>query len=158
MSAWSEFNQTMVSENVVFSYAREGKLARLIEALDYVEDINEKNIKGHSLLMLSAFGGHQDLARYLISKGADVNYRDNSGTSILMGVSFRGDVDLFKMLVNAGADIDAQNVLGQTALDYALMFNRQDIASFISQQKNQAHRPVSGFFKSWYSYLKANKG
>lgn len=158
MSSWNEYKQTMVVEGPLYDYARQGKTEDLLFYLDTLEDVNQKNTKGHSLLMLAAYNGHLELTKALIEKGADVNSQDLLGSTILMGIAFKGYLEIFKTLVYAGADININNSSNQSALDYALMFGRSDIASFISEIKKEKHKPVTGFFKSWYGFAISNKG
>ena len=47
-------------------------------------DVNQKNIRGATVLMAAAIGGPLSVVEYLIEKGADVKMRDNDGHTALM--------------------------------------------------------------------------
>jgi ankyrin repeat protein len=118
--------------------ARGGHFDRAQELLTKENlDLNFKNEKGHSALMLAAYHGHYELTKFFISAGADVNSVDNSSNSILMGVVFKGHRQIFEILVQAGAKLDFANDKKQTALDYAILFGHRDILSRIHQLQSR---------------------
>jgi ankyrin repeat protein len=118
-------------------------------------DINQKNEKGHSALMLTAYNGHFEATKYLISAGADVNSVDQSTNSILMGVVFKGHSQIFDILIQAGANLDYENNKEQTALDYAIMFGRRELITKINQIQN-SNRQFDRVdqVKTWFNYIK----
>lgn len=134
--------------------ARSGQVDLVEQILKSGYDINSKNEKGHSLLMLAAYNGHYNLVQFLIAQGADVNSVDHSGSSILMGVVFKGHSQIFDLLVKAGADLELQNQKKQTALDYAIMFGKRDLIFKINQALN-TNRPSGRIeqVKAWINYI-----
>ena len=62
MRSWSDYKKTMRTE------------------------IDVKDSKGHSALMLAAYNGHQETVKLLLDRGADPNSLDLSGNTILMGL------------------------------------------------------------------------
>ena len=118
--------------------ARCGRLDLLKEGLSAQTDINYKNEKGHSALMLASYNGHFDCVQFLISQGADVNSVDLDGNSILMGTVFKGHSAVFELLVSAGADLDHANSKMQNALDLAVMFGRRNLIFRINQIQNSS--------------------
>ncbi|MBP6851551.1 MAG: ankyrin repeat domain-containing protein [Rhodoferax sp.] len=115
-----------------------------------------------SPLMFASLDGHLDLAKLLISRGADVNktgwaplhyaatrghlavmnlllenhaYIDASspnGTTPLMMAAFYGTPSAVKLLLEAGADPLIKNEQGLTAIDFAHRNQRQDSADIIA--------------------------
>ncbi|TGM96696.1 ankyrin repeat domain-containing protein [Leptospira dzoumogneensis] len=156
-SAWEKYKTTMSasSDRNSFDLARSGNLEDLSRKLDSLKDINLKNEKGHSLLMLAAYYGQEGTVRYLLSQGADPNSTDLSGNSILMGVSFKGYSNILKLLLEAGADPDYQNPKGQTALQFAEMFGRREICRILSQNTSQSSSTIS-FMRSWIRFFTQN--
>lgn len=137
MKSWQDYKNTMGVEAPQFPYAREGALAAL-QALQLTHtDIDAKNHKGYSALMLAAYHGRVEVVRYLLERGADANTADNGGSTVLMGAAFKGDMEVVRLLVQAGADIDARNAKGQTATDFAHMFGRAEIARFFKTCQRQ---------------------
>ena len=66
--------------------------------------------------MEAAIGGHLELAKLLIDKGADVNARDKGGRTALMEAALEGHFELAKLLIDKGADVYAKQKSGWTAL------------------------------------------
>jgi len=121
----------------IFSAARIGNFDMIKKILDHGGlDINTKNENGHSVLMLAAYNGHEEIVRQLIDQGADVNSVDNSGNSILMGVIFKGHSHIFDLLIQSGAQLDYVNPKKQSALDLAVMFGRRNLIFRINQLQN----------------------
>ncbi|MBY0416102.1 MAG: ankyrin repeat domain-containing protein [Bdellovibrionales bacterium] len=152
MKTWNDYKETMYIEPVAFEYARTGLYEETLKEIHNLPSINEKNAKGHSLLMLAAYNDHFELTRALIKRGADVNSVDNSGNSILMGVAFKGHASIIKELVTFKADTFYKNPQGQTALDFAYMFGRTEVAEVINKLNLKTHEPIMGFLKSWISF------
>ena len=73
-------------QNKIDLAARSGQVDSVEEILKSGREINAKNEKGYSILMLAAYNGHYNLVQFLIARGADVNSIDDSGNTILMGV------------------------------------------------------------------------
>ncbi len=69
-------------------------------------------------------GGHDDVAKLLITAGADLGLKSNRGygtTPILFtAYSDGGDASVARLLIERGADINTTNDLGETALTHAL--------------------------------------
>lgn len=137
MKTWQDYRRTMRAEAPLFDYARDAALDAL-RAVDWAKtDIDAKNHKGYSALMLAAYHGHVDVARYLLQRGADANTADGGGNSALMGAAFKGYIDTVRLLIEYGADIDARNAKGQTATDFAHLFGRVQVARFLKQCRRQ---------------------
>ena len=117
----------------LFTAARSGQLEEIKNLLASGADINQKNEKGYSPLMLACYNGQYNAAQFLIQSGADVNSVDENTNSILMGVVFKGHSVIFDLLAKSGADLDYQNSKKQTAMDLAVMFGRRDLIFKINQ-------------------------
>ena len=141
-------------QNEIDLAARSGQVEHVEQILKSGYDINSKNEKGHSALMLAAYNGHYNLVQFLISQGADVNSIDISGSTILMGVVFKGHSQIFDLLVKAGADLELQNQKNQTSLDYAIMFGKRDLIFKINQALN-TNRSAGRIeqVKAWINYI-----
>ncbi|NUN04739.1 MAG: ankyrin repeat domain-containing protein [Bdellovibrio sp.] len=132
MRKWSDYIRTVGGEPEIFSLVREGNVQRLLLYLARSGDPNLCNHKGHSLLMLAAYNGHEILTQQLLRFGADVHARDQAGSTILMGVAFKGHVEIARLLIAAGADIEALNNQGQSARLYAEAFGREDVLKLLN--------------------------
>ena len=120
----------------LFAAAREGHLNQVMSILKQGFDIEMKNDKGHSALMIAAYNNQVGVVEYLITQGADVNSVDLSGNSILMGVVFKGHIHIFDLLVQAGARLDYTNNKKQSTLNIAVMFGRRDLIFRINKLQN----------------------
>lgn len=148
MKTWQAYKRTMRAEAPQFQYARAGALAD-IQSLDWTRnDIDAKNAKGHSALMLAAYHGHSAVVRYLLGCGADPDSADRANGTVLMGAAFKGDLGIVRLLVAFGADVSARNAKGQTASDFAHLFGRAEVVRFL---KSCQRKPESFRFKEMVS-------
>ena len=154
MKSWQDYKRTMRAEAPQFQYAREGSLG-LLQALRLTRaEIDARNHKGYSALMLAAYHGRVEVVRYLLNRGADANTADNGGSTVLMGAAFKGDLEVARLLVQAGADICARNANGRTATDFAHMFGRAEIARFFKTcQREPDTFGVKDIVSSWLSFF-----
>ena len=87
-----------------------------------------RNAMGVRPLNSSAAGGHGDVSRLLVERGADVNAAQAQGFRPLHAAAQNGDSDLVAILVAAGADKDARLDDGRTAADVALEAGHEALA------------------------------
>ena len=71
---------------------------------------------GVSPLSWAALLGHDEIAEFLIQKGADVNAKNRDGGTALHGAAFLGHADTAKLLIREGANVNATNDKGETSL------------------------------------------
>ncbi len=125
-------------------------------------NVESRNAKDESPLMLAALKGELELCRQLVERGADVNktgwtplhyaatnghvevmnlllehyaYIDAespNGTTPLMMAAHYGTAAGVKLLLEAGADATLRNQLGMTAIDFANKASRTDAAELIA--------------------------
>ncbi|MEM6643461.1 MAG: ankyrin repeat domain-containing protein [Bacteroidota bacterium] len=94
--------------------------------------VNKPDERGFTPLVLSTYLGKIEVAKLLLSHGADINAVDAmAGNTALMGVCFKGSYDLAKMLISHGADISIRNRSGETALDFATKGGHQSIVDLL---------------------------
>jgi ankyrin repeat protein len=95
-------------------------------------DIDCRDAKGYTPLILASYNGHESTTRLLLAAGAAVDIGDGArGNSALMGVAFKGYDRIARILIDAGADVNARNGSGQTALMMASLFARTDIVEML---------------------------
>lgn len=133
MATWEEYKKTMMGEAPAFEAARRGDIKDLRSYLKKGGDINAKNHRGHSLLMLAAYNDEVEAAKFLIENGASVDSFDGGGNSILMGVAFKGFTQMAKLLLEAGASPSHINSHGLTAADFAKVFGRHEVVALLSE-------------------------
>jgi ankyrin repeat protein len=126
--------------------ARQGETGALTTTLQQGLDIDLRDPKGNTLLMIAAYQGRAETVAMLLKAGAQVDLRNDKGQTPLGGVAFKGHVEIARMLLDAGADpVGDQG--GSTPADFATMFGRQEILTLLRE-----HRPAAKPTR-WYSKL-----
>lgn len=98
--------------------AIKGDVAAINTHLRNGTPLNEKEgIGGSTPLLLSATFGQPEVARLLITAGADLEIRNNSGNTALHVACFFGHPEIVDALLQAGVNPSSQNSLELTALD-----------------------------------------
>ena len=159
MSDWSTYKTTFNLSEDIFALARGGDIHQLNGFLNSNPgvDINKKNHKGYSPLMLAVYNGNHEVSRMLLKSGADPNSSDLSGNTVLMGAAFKGDVEMVILLVNRGAKPDQRNHDGITAEQWARAFGRSNVVSLLSTKANNSKFPnVFLAAKVLWGFLKPN--
>lgn len=138
MRNWEDYKETINLPEDVFSLARGGDVQSFAEFLDSnrEQDINQKNHKGYSPLMISVYNGNYEASELLLERGADPDSSDLSGNTILMGAAFKGDAELIKLLIIRGARKELKNLDGLTAEQWASAFGRHNVLSILKPDAN----------------------
>jgi len=136
--------------------------------------VEVRNAKDESPLMLAALKGQQDLVTKLIARDADVNKpgwtplhyaatgghvaimkqllenyafidaQSPNGSTPLMMAAMYGSAAAVQLLLDEGADTAMKNQLGMTALDFAKRANRPDAVRLLSAAAQASKRPSDG--------------
>ena len=85
-----------------------------------------KNNTGNTILFESLRYGHEDLAKYVVQKGADVNLKNSQGVT---PIYFAQTPGMAKFLIENGADKDIKTFEG-TPLHWAAKFNYPELVKF----------------------------
>jgi serine/threonine-protein phosphatase 6 regulatory ankyrin repeat subunit B len=113
--------------------AQEGNISAVKYYITHGENINRENEKGYTPLMLASENGREDIAEFLIKKGADINTKSlKDGQTALILASENSHIEIVKMLIKAGADVNAQNDEGQTSLMHASRLGDITVKALIS--------------------------
>ena len=110
-----------------FDAARRGDVAMLREFIAARYDLETRDAKGYTALILSAYHGHADAVRLLIASGANPCAADQRGNTALMGAVFKGELAISRMLMKAACDPNHRNNAGQTPAMYAALFGRVEV-------------------------------
>lgn len=154
MRTWKNYKQTF-TEPSIFDFARSGDLAGLADLLhnDPHLELNQKNHKGYSALMLAIYNGQDVFAEALLRGGADPNSKDLVGNTILMGASFKGNIKLIELLISYGADIFLTNDAGMTAYDWAKTFGRKEVMEFL-RARSESDLNETSQVKNYFNFIK----
>lgn len=112
--------------------ARANDVVLLDALLQDQVDIDERDARGYSALMLATYSGSWEAFDLLLARGADPNGRDFGGNTILMAAAFKGHVPMIRRLLACGADVSATNAAGLTALGFAEQFGRHEVRPLLS--------------------------
>ncbi len=153
MNNWTKYKETMnEDQNQVYALASAGDVETLKSLGLGKTQIDLKNHKGYSLLMLAAYNGHQELVQHLLDLGADTNSVDAAGNSILMGVAFKGHTEIARLLLKYRASATYANPKNQTALAFAQMFGRTKTVKLLKSYQNQPETfGILDVIKAWSS-------
>jgi len=100
-------------------------------------DVNAKlkftrgKFKSKSALMAASINGQIDVAKLLISFGAEIDLKDKFGRTALIFAVTKGDLNMAKFLLSNSADINVKNKYGQTALMAAIKSGQTKIAKWL---------------------------
>lgn len=98
--------------------AHRGELEVIDLLLAHKGNINQKDAKGMTALMVAATYQMHGLADALICRGAALDAQDNEGHTALLHAVFKKDHNAVALLVRAGAKTDLKNKTGKTVADY----------------------------------------
>lgn len=110
-----------------FDAARAGRQDMLGEFIDARYDLNTRDDKGYTALILAAYHGRQAAVEQLLRAGADPCAQDKRGNTALMGAIFKGELSIAKRLMQVDCAPDQRNNAGQTAAMYAALFQRTEV-------------------------------
>ncbi len=109
---------------------RAGNLAKVKELIERGgANVNSRNRIGDSLLAMAIKSRKQDIANYLLDKGADAGLANTSKGTPLMAASFNGDAALVDRLLARGVDVHAADEQKKTAMVYAAAQGHVDVVA-----------------------------
>jgi ankyrin repeat protein len=121
-------------QDYYFGAVRRGDTAMLKEFIGIGYDLNTRDAKGYTALILAAYHGQSDAVELLLASGANACAEDQRGNTALMGAIFKGELRIARRLMAAGCQPDKPNNAGQTATMYAALFQRTEILQALVQQ------------------------
>jgi len=126
MRNWNYTKRLLLDEDPLFAYCRRGDIDGIKKTVNIL-NLDKKDEKGYSPLMLAAYYGHYEACEILLGLSADIHSRDKNGNSILMAATFKGHLRIVQLLLRNGADPEACNFKKQTALVFAKTFKLKKI-------------------------------
>lgn len=136
-----------LGETALMHAAWKGKAKAVQWLLDHGAEVNQGDMQW-SALHYAVFAGHRELAKTLVAKGADINARSTNGSSVLMMAVYEGHEDVAQWLVEQGADRTVRNDWGDGAVEWAMKFDRLNIARMIVDAETFA-KVASAPKESW---------
>jgi ankyrin repeat protein len=126
----------------LFAAAAGGDLATVRAAIDKDPTLVKATEWEKATLLHDAVGqNHQDVATYILDKGADVNAATTDGLTALHMAAQNGNIGIIKLLLERGAKIDAADSKGWTPRDRAVKWGHPDAAEFLRQHGGHEDTP-----------------
>lgn len=79
-------------------------------------DLESRDERNWTPLMISSFNGNEKLAMILICKGANIHTRDRNGYTALHWTAYNGFDKVVDLLIRGGANVNARSEFGWTPL------------------------------------------
>lgn len=104
-------------------------------AIEKGADLNEKDDKGYTPLIIAVYNNQFEAANWLLQKGVQVDAADQSGNTALMGAAFKGMTPLVELLLEKDANPHILNGNQANALFFAVTFGHEAIVNILLQYK-----------------------
>ncbi len=111
----------------LYKATQQDNLAKVQEAVDRGDSVNDKEGGKNSPLHIALVNGYDDIALYLIEKGADVSEPNAVDAPPLLLAVGRGNDKIVRLLLAKGASPSFVDPEGRTLLHYAAAFNHVDV-------------------------------
>ena len=122
--------RTPQDENPLMMAALKGHVALAKSIIARGGDVNKT---GWTPLHYAATGGSLEMVKLLLEAHAYIDAASPNGSTPLMMAAMYGTSDAVKLLLEAGADPSLKNEKGLTAVDFAQMAKRDDVALAIGK-------------------------
>lgn len=115
-----------------------GDINEIGKYVQYLNDINAKNEKGWTPLMVAVYHNHLNVVEYLVAHGADVNACNYKGTPVAMYTrnlfsKKSDDLAILKFLYENGANLSIKDCHGMSLVDYARQDKNDYLANYLQQ-------------------------
>lgn len=108
--------QEMMQETNIIDLVKKNDIAGVKSALDNGADVNTRDKKGRSLLLIATIERQTEMAKLLVSCKADVNLQDDQFDSPFLYAGASGQTELVRLFLENGARFDVFNRYNGTAL------------------------------------------
>ena len=99
--------------------------------LDNGVNIEEKDIRGDTLLIHASWSGRYEMLRVLIEKGANIEAKDSYGNTPLINASMTRSYQNMYFLLENGADIKVRNNNGNTFTSFLDHDQKRKVEEFM---------------------------
>ena len=120
----------------LFRSCEGGNLKVCQELIKQGEDINCRDHRGMTALMIAAENGRVQIVQLLVKEGANLDFTSEqlrSGYSALMIAVVEGHQEIVKLLIDAGADLNLTDIVGRTASMLAVKTGQKERLSMLME-------------------------
>lgn len=120
---------------ILWDAAENGDLSGVKSALEFVDNLDHRNNKGWSALIIASYLGRLPVVEVLLENGASVSIAGYNGTTPLMYAFSHyeksGDSRVFHALLNHGAEVSTKDNNGKTLKDYMIERNCLNLIDYV---------------------------
>lgn len=105
-----------ISCNMLTIYGHELKVLDIdiINQIIMINDIEQTDRDGRTLIISASFYGRLDLVKYLLDRKVNVNATDKMGFTALHAATQNGYIDIITFLLDNGAEVNARDMFDNT--------------------------------------------
>ncbi|XP_025961608.1 cyclin-dependent kinase 4 inhibitor C [Dromaius novaehollandiae] len=118
------------SGNELASAAAKGDLVQLTNLLQKNVNVNAQNGFGRTALQVMKLG-NPEIARRLLSRGANPNLKDSTGFAVIHDVARAGFLDTLQTLLEFKADVNIEDAEGNLPLHLAAQEGHAAVVEFL---------------------------
>lgn len=134
----------------LYNAVKSGDLDKVKYTIESCVDLNGRNFRGCTILMLACYEGHPEIVKFFLDKFStlkdsdrpNVRDADYEGVTVLMKASQGGNADVVKLILD-DSDVNAKDSTDQTALMFA---SRRDHTSVISLLLDKSHVDATNIY------------
>jgi len=133
------FHTCMCSHEYSTSVQRHNRFSVVNFLLDqgFDNNIDIPNGNGQTVLFYACRGGHLDIVKLLLIRGANINHLDSMGQTILFHLSFSFGYNIARYLLECGIDHTVRNMTGDTAIEHLTKMHNIAFAKRIAECINE---------------------
>lgn len=114
-----------------FTAAIEGDIENLKSLLEKGMDINVRNKKKQTAILIAAIHKKLDTVEFLANEGADINLQDQTCLNPFLYGCIKGDLPLVKLMINHGSDLECLTRFGGVGLTPACEKGHLDVVRLL---------------------------
>ena len=106
----------IVEELALYMHNKSINESEIIEKLKDIDDSEEVDRDGRTLLINACFYNRIEIVKFLVSQKANVNSKDKIGNTPLHAAAQEGNIEIIEILLKNGANINEKNNFGNSPL------------------------------------------
>jgi len=119
----------------IFQAVKDGNFGKFVAEFERLDNVEETNLKGQTLLHLASETGQTSIVDLLIRNDANVNAKDHKGRSALILACARpNNFDVVRLLLTHGANVNQTDYKGRNCLYIASKIGNKRVVQAIRAQ------------------------